>query len=110
MALAPSRLALLLGLVVLGACQSSQQILAEEQGVATQVALRRAQFEMNCPAATATVLSSQLLQTVAWRGLERAEYTIGVNGCGRREVYISVCQLGSPSCLAISPRVNAPLQ
>jgi hypothetical protein len=94
----------------LGGCETPEQTLAGEQAIATQVALRRAQFEMACPTATASILSSQLLQPVAWRGLERAEYTIGVSGCGRRETYISICQLGSPSCLAISPRVNAPMQ
>ena len=97
-------------LASLAGCQTAQQTLADEQGAATEVALRRARFEMNCPSATATVLSSNLLQPVAWRGLERAEYTIGVSGCGRRETYIAVCQLGSPSCLAISPRVNVPMQ
>ena len=92
--------------LALGGCETQQQILADEQGAATQVALQRARFEMNCPTATAEVLSSQLLQPVAWRGLERAEYTIGVSGCGRRATYVAVCQLGSPSCLAIQPRTQ----
>lgn len=92
--------------LLLGGCESQQQILADEQAVATETALRRARFEMNCPAATASVLSSNLLQPVAWRGLERAEYTIGVSGCGRRATYISICQLGSPSCLALQPRMQ----
>src|SRR3712207_4472811 len=93
-----------LATAALAGCQSQQQTLADEQGAATQVALRRAQFEMGCPTATAEVLSSNLLQPAYWRGLERAEYTIGVSGCGRREAYISVRQLGSPSCLATSPQ------
>ncbi len=88
-------------LLALGACEGPQQILADEQSVATDVALRRARFEMNCPAATATVLSSQLLQPAAWRGIERAEYTIGVSGCGQRATYVTMCQLGSPSCVAV---------
>jgi hypothetical protein len=41
-----------------------------------------------------------LLQPVLYNGLERAEYTIGVAGCGRRAVYISVCQIGSVACFA----------
>lgn len=95
-------------LLALTGCETQQQILADEQSVATQAALQRARFELNCPAATATVLSSQILQPIAWRGLERAEYVIGVTGCGRRETYIAVCQFGSTSCLAIAGRVAAP--
>lgn len=41
-----------------------------------------------------------LLQPVVWGGLERAEYTVGVEGCGQRKTYIVVCQLGSISCFA----------
>ena len=45
-----------------------------------------------------------MLQPVAWRGFERAEYTIGVEGCGRRKTYIVVCQLDSTACFAASGR------
>ncbi len=100
----PSLPSLAAALLALAACESPQQVLADEQATATDAALRRARFEMNCPAATATLLSSQVLQPVAWRGLERAEYTVGVSGCGQRRTYISICQLGSPSCLALQPR------
>jgi hypothetical protein len=97
---------LLAPLVVLAVagCQSDAQILASEQAVATQTATRRGQFEMNCPQAAGTILSSNLLQPVVWGGLERAEYTIGVEGCGVRRTYIVVCQLGSPACFAASGR------
>ncbi len=50
--------------------------------------------------ATGSVLSSNLLQPVLFNGLERAEYTIGVAGCGKRAVYVSVCQVGSVACFA----------
>ncbi|HSD43947.1 MAG TPA: hypothetical protein VLD36_19030 [Burkholderiales bacterium] len=93
----------LAGLVVPG-CQSDAQILAGEQTVATQAATRRGQFEMNCPKATGTILSSNVLQPVVWGGLERAEYTVGVEGCGQRKTYIVVCQLGSPACFAAAAR------
>jgi hypothetical protein len=93
----------LAGLVVAG-CQSDAQILASEQAVATQTATRRGQCEMNCPQATGMLLSSNLLQPIVWGGLERAEYTVGVEGCGQRRTYIVVCQLGSPACFAAAPR------
>jgi hypothetical protein len=90
--------------VVLAGCQTDAQILASEQAIATQTALRRGQFELSCPEATATVLSTAMLQPVAWRGTERAEYTIGVSGCGRQKTYIVVCPLDSNACYAVSGR------
>ena len=93
----------LAGLVVAG-CQTDAQILAAEQATATQAATRRGQFEMSCPKAAGTILSSNLLQPVVWGGLERAEYTVGVEGCGARRTYIVVCQLGSPACFAGAAR------
>ena len=93
----------LVGLAVAG-CQSDAQILASEQAVAMQAAVRRGQFEMNCPQAKGSILSSNLLQPVAWAGLERAEYTVGVEGCGQRRTYIAVCQVGGPACFAASGR------
>lgn len=77
---------------------------------ALRVAVRRGQFEMSCPGATGTILSSNILQPVLWNGLERAEYTVGVSGCGKKATYVAVCQIGSPSCLAISGRNAVDLQ
>lgn len=85
-------------------CQSDAQILASEQAVAMQTATRRGQFELSCPSATGTLLSSNLLQPVVWGGLERAEYTVGVEGCGVRRTYVVICQLGSPACFAAAAR------
>jgi hypothetical protein len=87
-------------LFALAGCQTDAQLLAGDQATATGVAVRRAQFEMNCPAATGTVLSSNVLQPVAWRGMERAEYTVGIEGCGQRRTYVVVCAIDSPSCFA----------
>ncbi len=92
--------ALLLMPILTAGCQTQQQVLASESDTAIQVATQRGRFELGCPTASGTVLSSNLLQPAAWRGLERAEYTIGVEGCGKRQVYVAVCQLGSPSCFA----------
>jgi hypothetical protein len=90
--------------VALSACQSDAQILAKEQDVARDAALRRGQFELNCPQATATVLSSVMLQPIAWRGTERAEYTVGVSGCGAQKTYVVVCPLDTSACFAASGR------
>ncbi|MQM35915.1 MAG: hypothetical protein CRU72_16245 [Candidatus Accumulibacter phosphatis] len=91
-------------LLVLAGCASDQQMLANDQDNALRVAVRRGQFEMSCANAAGTVLSSNILQPVLWNGLERAEYTVGVAGCGKKATYIAVCQLGSSTCLAIAGR------
>lgn len=90
--------------VLLAGCQSDAQLLAKEQDIARDTALRRGQFELNCPAATATVLSSVMLQPVAWRGTERAEYTVGVAGCDQKKTYVVVCPLDTSACIAASGR------
>jgi hypothetical protein len=87
---------------IAGGCASDQQVLNDEQNRAVTAAARRGQFEMSCPSATATILSSNLLQPAAWRGVERAEYTVGVEGCGKKSTYVVVCQIGSVDCVAVS--------
>jgi hypothetical protein len=97
------------GALILAGCQSQGQILTSEEGVATQTAVRRGQFELGCPEATGTILSSNMLQPVLWGGEERAEYTVGVSGCGKRSVYVVVCPLGSSGCFAGSARSNSEI-
>ena len=99
-----SMLAVLSIVGTLAGCQNDQQILAQEQGVAMDTAVRRGRFELSCPTAVGMVLSSNMLQPVVWGGLERAESTIGVEGCGVKSTYVVVCQLGSPSCFAAAGR------
>lgn len=92
-----------IGLVLAG-CATDQQLLSSDQTNAVQTAVRRGQFEMSCPNATGEVLSNALLQPTLWNGIERAEYTVGVHGCGQKVTYVVVCQTGSVSCLAVSGR------
>ncbi|WPB87530.1 hypothetical protein [Sediminicoccus rosea] len=92
-------LALLLGLA---ACQSTDQLLAGGDAAAIRTAEARARFEMNCPAASGSVLSSRVvIPEDLRRAVDRAEYTVGVAGCGQRGVYIVACPLGDPNCIAI---------
>lgn len=91
-------LAALLGLV---GCTSSSQMLSQGSPAAVQTALSRGQFELNCPAATGSVLSSRTIDPISFQGIERAEYTVGIAGCGQRAVYLVVCPLGSSSCVAV---------
>ena len=72
-----------------------------------QVALQRAQFEMNCPTATGTVLSQDFIQPAIqgpWMsGLQRVEYTISVQGCNQRKVLVVLCQEGTDTCFPADP-------
>ena len=89
-------------------CQNATQTLDQEQQAAIQVATSRGQFELNCPAATGSVLSRNLVNPILngplVSGQQRAEYQIGIAGCGKREIVIAVCQIGSVSCVALEPR------
>ena len=93
---------------LLAGCQNATQTLDQEQQAAIQVATNRGRFELNCPAATGSVLSRNLVNPVLngplVAGEQRAEYQIGIAGCGQREVVIAVCQIGSVSCVALEPR------
>jgi hypothetical protein len=93
--------------VVATGCATQKQTLANKQDAAIQTALQRGRFDLNCPSATATVLSSDFIQPAAqgpWvGGLERAEYTVGVEGCNQRRTYVVLCQVGTDTCFAADP-------
>ena len=102
-----------LGLVLvaslgLAACQTQQQVVDSMQSDAAHVAQRRAAFEMNCPAATAQVLSNEMIQTPMvnprFAPPQRAEYTVGVSGCGQRATYLVICAEGGSGCFAAGTR------
>jgi hypothetical protein len=89
-------------------CQTTQQMLDSLQPQAITVATRRAQFEMNCPAATGQLLSREEVQPVImnprWGGVMRAEYTVGVAGCGQRGTYLVICPEDGSGCFAAGAR------
>jgi len=101
------RLALLMVVGVAG-CQSADQILNDQARIATQAALSRGKFELSCPDAQASVLSRNLVNPVVngpiVQGVQRTEYTIGVSGCGKKAIYLSVCQVGAVGCTAFEGR------
>lgn len=96
------KLALLAGILLAG-CASQQDFVSSKQPTATDVALSRGKFDLNCPAATASVLSTQYIQPpgpMIANTVSRAEFTVGVQGCGQRATYIVVCSEGTTSCIA----------
>jgi hypothetical protein len=87
-----------------GGCQSQQQMVDEMQADATQVAKQRGKFELDCPTATAQVLSKEMIQSEVmnprWAPPQRAQYTVGVAGCDKRATYLVVCAEGGTGCVA----------
>jgi hypothetical protein len=81
-------------------CATPAQFLDSKQGMAVDTAAQRARFEMNCPDAIGTVISREVIQPVVFGGMQRAEFTVGVAGCGQRKTLVVVCQEGSEGCFA----------
>ena len=75
-----------------------------KEPMAIDTALKRARFDMNCPEATGAVLSKQTIEpplnAPRFGGVERAEFTIGVTGCGKRDTLVVICADGSDGCFA----------
>jgi hypothetical protein len=93
---------------VLAACQTQQQQVSSMQPQAIETAQKRGAFDLNCPAATAQILSNEMVQTNTVMGPrgwgdfppQRAEYTVGVEGCGKRATYYVICAEGGTGCVA----------
>jgi hypothetical protein len=104
-----------IGLVVVAllfaaGCESDTKFLDKNQNQAVETALARGKFELNCPEAKSTILSREAVEPVV-TGLylggaypvARAEYTIGVEGCGKRTTFVVVCPDTGEGCLAAGP-------
>ena len=93
--------------ILASGCVTQTQMLAQRQPTAVETALQRGRFDLNCQTATATVLSSDFIQPAVqgpWvNGLNRVEYTVGVEGCGERTTYVVLCQEGADTCFAANP-------
>jgi hypothetical protein len=101
-----SYLALAVALVTAG-CASQTQLLDENQTMAVQTAVRRGEFEMNCPQVNPVIISREVIQPALQGpnvvGILRAEYTIGLTGCGKRHTYVVICPQFGDGCFAAGP-------
>jgi hypothetical protein len=99
--------ALFLMLLTMVGCASQAQFLNSQQPLAMQTAVNRGQFEMNCPSATPSLISQEVVQPALQgpfvNGIQRAEYTIGVSGCGQRKIFVVICPEGGTGCFAAGP-------
>ncbi len=95
-------------LFCIAGCQTQQQVVDSMEPDAVHVAQRRGAFELNCPAAKAEVLSKEMIQSPVvnprFAPPQRAEYTVGVSGCGKRASYMVVCAEGGTGCIATGSR------
>jgi hypothetical protein len=100
-------LVVLFVLVAVSGCASQNQMLDNDQAMAVQTAVSRGQFDLQCPTATGTVISREVVQPVMqgpWvNGIQRGEFTVGVEGCNKRKSYIVVCPEGGNGCFAAGP-------
>jgi hypothetical protein len=90
---------------------ASQPLEETLQPSAVKVAQQRGASELGCPAATAEVLSKRAIQegqaTGWYEAPRRAEYTVGVSGCGKRTTYLVACKKFRSACEA-GPMPNPP--
>jgi len=93
-------------------CASGPPLIDQMQPEAVAMAVRRGQFELDCPTATGQVISRlqipPLVQTFAYMGPTRDEYTIGVSGCGKRATYTVICPENGTGCFASGARYVGP--
>ena len=106
---APRMFSLAFAVLAVAGCASGPPFIEAAQPQAIQTAQRRAQFEWNCAQATGQVLSQEMmtspLQYTRFAPPDRAEYTVGVAGCGQRQTYLVVCTDGG-GCIAVAGRPN----
>jgi hypothetical protein len=98
-------------LATLAGCTTDAQYMQQLEPQAIETAVNRGKFEMNCPTATGSVISKDMLQPAvqgfyARGGPERAEYTIGVSGCGQRATYMVICPLNQAGCWSVGARTE----
>jgi len=97
----------LMAVLAAAGCATQAQFLDSKQAMAMQTAVSRGRFELNCPEATGTILSREVVQPVLqgpWvGGIQRGEFTVGVAGCQRRTTFVVVCPEGGEGCFAAGP-------
>lgn len=99
----------MLGVAAAVGCQTNAQFLTDNEAAAMRAAESRGRFELNCEDAKGTVLSEKVIEPpvgpFGGGGIDRAEYTIGVRGCGKQIVYVTICR-DSENCNALSDTAN----
>src|SRR5437764_15450288 len=90
----------LAALLIAAGCASGPPFIDAMQPQAMSMAPSQAQFAVNCPNATGSVLNRQELQPLLFGGPLRAEYSIGVSGCDKRTIVKVLCSENNNQCVA----------
>jgi hypothetical protein len=98
--------------VAISGCNTAP-LTTTKQPMTLDFALERVRFEMPCPKETGSVPPSETIQPpnvgLRFSGPQRAQFTIGVADCGKRETLVVICADGSDGCFADEEdRDNAP--
>jgi hypothetical protein len=99
-------LAVAAGLLVIAGCATQSGFIKDKEGAAVNSALARGKFDLHCPNATGTVLSSSYLppeESGPAAGLKRAQFAIGVAGCDKRTTYTVLCPDKTDTCSPATP-------
>jgi hypothetical protein len=97
-------LAFVVPALMVAGCASGPPLVDRMQPQAMDKAVRRAQFTMGCPDATGEVLNREQLEPLVFGGPQRAHYTIGVSGCGKRATVVVLCSENNDQCVEGEPR------
>lgn len=91
-------------LAVLAGCATTEEAQRAAQQPAIDAAIARASAEMNCRETQAKILGRASTKAPGYGGLERQQYTIGVEGCGKSMTTMVVCSEGSNCFVAGTDR------
>lgn len=80
-------------------CASGPPFIDQMEPTATAKAEARARFDLNCPEAKGEVINREQLEPLAFGGPVRAQYTIGVTGCGKRMLVVVLCSQNGNQCV-----------
>jgi hypothetical protein len=80
-------------------CASGPPFIDRMQPEAMAKAERRAQFDLDCPGAAGQVLNREAIEPLFFGGPQRAQYTIGVTGCGKRATILVLCADNNDQCV-----------
>src|SRR4051812_34060376 len=85
-------------LLLAAGCASGPQFVDQMQPTATGKAEASGRFSMDCPDAKGEVINREQLEPLAFGGPIRAQYTIGVAGCGKRTMVTVLCSDNGDQC------------
>ena len=92
----------LIGVLAMMGCSNVQaQWLDTLQPTAMQTAANQGQAEMSCPTVTPTLMSRQMAHLPGYYApwhMQLTQYTVNLEGCGKKQLYYILCPLDGTAC------------